>query len=64
VVKKGLCIYPKNKHQQHPLSLSLRVYCKMSVFSYRDGSLYAEQVAVSQLAQQFGKILLKNLRFN
>lgn len=26
----------------------------MSVFSYRDGHLYAEQVAVSQLAQQFG----------
>ena len=26
----------------------------MSVFSYRDGHLYAEQVAVNQLAQQFG----------
>lgn len=26
----------------------------MSVFSYRDGHLYAEQVAVSQLGQQFG----------
>ena len=26
----------------------------MSVFSYRDGYLYAEQVAVNQLAQQFG----------